>query len=48
LAEDKTQQSRRLQKMIIRLQLFSWEKVARETIEVYNQAILQHQENKES
>ncbi|NCN03846.1 MAG: glycosyltransferase family 4 protein [Candidatus Pacebacteria bacterium] len=35
LNESKKQQQERLQKMIIRLQLFSWEKVAQETKSVY-------------
>jgi glycosyltransferase involved in cell wall biosynthesis len=39
LQEDKQEQQKRLQRMIIRLQMFSWEKVARETIEVYNKAL---------
>lgn len=47
LAEDKTLANKRLQKMIIRLQIFSWEKVARETIEVYNQVIRASQNNQD-
>ncbi|MEN8253402.1 MAG: glycosyltransferase family 1 protein [Patescibacteria group bacterium] len=39
LKESKKEQQKRLQKMIIRLHQFSWEKAARETIEVYKKAI---------
>lgn len=43
LDESKEQQQQRLKKMIIRLQLFSWERVARETKAVYERV---HRENK--
>lgn len=39
LEESREEQQRRLQKMIIRRQLFSWSKVAEDTIRVYQQAI---------
>lgn len=39
LKENKAQQQKRLQKMILRLQLFNWDKVAQETINVYQKAI---------
>jgi glycosyltransferase involved in cell wall biosynthesis len=41
LNEDTTQQKRRLQQMIIRLQMFSWKQVALETKKVYQAAITQ-------
>jgi len=37
--ETKDKQRQRLQRMIIRLQMFSWEKVAKQTVSVYQQAI---------
>ena len=37
--EKKEAQQRRLQQMIIRLQLFRWERVAEETVQVYKQAV---------
>ena len=37
--ENKEKQQHRLQRMIIRLQMFSWEKVAKQTVSVYKQAI---------
>ncbi len=39
LNEDIEAQRKRLQRMMIRLQMFTWEKVARETVAVYKQAI---------
>ena len=39
LNESKLKQQERLKKMIIRLHQFSWDKVARETVAVYHQAI---------
>ena len=39
LNETKEEQSKRLQRMIIRLQMYNWDQTARETIEVYQQAI---------
>jgi glycosyltransferase involved in cell wall biosynthesis len=39
LDEDTTAQKQRLQRMIIRQHMFDWQKVARETIAVYQQAI---------
>ncbi len=39
LSETKEQQQKRLQRMIIRLQMFSWKRVAKETITVYQKAI---------
>jgi glycosyltransferase involved in cell wall biosynthesis len=39
LNETKSEQQKRLQRMIIRQQMFSWSKVARETIDVYKRAI---------
>lgn len=42
LEENKEKQRLRLQKMIIRLQVFSWEKVALQTKQVYAKAIQQH------
>jgi glycosyltransferase involved in cell wall biosynthesis len=44
LGENIEDQQKRLQRMIIRLQMFSWEKVATETIRVYQQAIKDWQE----
>ncbi len=41
LSESKEQQQHRLQRMIIRKQMFSWEKVAKQTAQVYQQAISQ-------
>ncbi len=38
LNEAKEDQQRRMQKMIIRLQLFNWEKVAEDTVKVYRRA----------
>ncbi len=43
LNESKAEQQRRLQKMILRLHLFDWHKVADETIQVYQQAIAQYE-----
>jgi glycosyltransferase involved in cell wall biosynthesis len=37
--EKPDKQKQRLQKMMLRLQLFSWDKVAKETIEVYKKAL---------
>lgn len=42
LTEEKAQQEKRLQKMIIRLQAFSWDKVAALTKQVYARAINQN------
>lgn len=39
LEESPENQKKRLQRMIIRLQLFDWDKVARETLDVYSQAL---------
>lgn len=39
LGENTDEQKKRLQRMIIRQQMFSWEQTARETIQVYKQAI---------
>ncbi len=39
LNENKTSSDNRMKKMIIRLQLFSWQKTARQTLAVYQQAI---------
>lgn len=39
LNEDIDAQRKRLQRMMIRLQMFNWEKVARETVAVYKQAM---------
>jgi glycosyltransferase involved in cell wall biosynthesis len=39
LNESLDDQKKRLQKMIIRLQMFSWERVAQETIDVYQKAL---------
>lgn len=39
LHETKEDQQKRLQRMIIRLQLFGWDRVAEETVRVYRQAI---------
>lgn len=39
LNETSQEQGKRLQRMIIRLQMYNWEQTARETIEVYSQAI---------
>lgn len=39
LGENTDEQKKRLQRMIIRQQMFSWEQAARKTIEVYKQAI---------
>ncbi len=38
LEESKDQQKKRLQQMILRLQLFNWDKVAEQTVEVYKKA----------
>lgn len=43
LGENVEAQRRRLQKMIIRLQLFNWYRVAEETCKVYHKALLLHQ-----
>lgn len=42
LGEDQEAQRRRLQQMIIRLQLFNWQRVADETCKVYRKAIQLH------
>lgn len=42
LNETTDQQRSRLQRMVIRLHMFSWHQVAEQTIEVYNQAIAHH------
>lgn len=39
LEESIPDQQKRLQRMLIRLQMFNWERVARETVQVYQQAI---------
>ena len=39
LNENSEAQKKRLQRMIIRKQMFSWRTTARETLEVYKQAI---------
>lgn len=39
LNENEQEQQKRVQRMIIRQQMFSWEKVVQETIDVYKQAI---------
>jgi len=39
LNENKAEQQKRLQRMIIRQQMFDWRKVAKETIDVYKKAI---------
>ncbi len=39
LQENTAEQQKRLQRMIIRQQMFSWDKTAKETIAVYKQAI---------
>ncbi len=39
LSESTAEQQKRLQRMIIRLQMFGWDRVAKETLEVYKQAI---------
>jgi glycosyltransferase involved in cell wall biosynthesis len=44
LNESPLQQKKRLQQMIIRLHLFSWQRVAAETTQVYKTAILRHQQ----
>lgn len=44
LNESKDEQKKRLQRMIIRQQMFSWKKVARETLAVYKKAIADYQE----
>lgn len=41
--EDKQEAKQRLQKMIVRLHLFSWKKVARETTEVYKKVLREHE-----
>lgn len=41
--ENREEQQRRLQKMIIRLQQFDWHRVAQETAKVYGRAIAAHQ-----
>lgn len=43
LSESVTDQQKRLQKMIIRLQMFSWKRVAQETLAVYKKAIEERQ-----
>ena len=43
LNETADQQRSRLQRMIIRLHMFSWHQTAEQTIEVYNHAIAQHE-----
>lgn len=42
VSETKEQQQKRLQRMIIRLQMFSWKRVAKETVAVYQKAIKDH------
>ena len=42
LTENNDAGRRRLQQMIIRLQLFNWQRVAEETCKVYRKAILLH------
>lgn len=42
LNETPQQQRHRLQRMIIRLQMFSWRQVAEQTLEVYKKAITRH------
>ncbi|MFZ1721204.1 MAG: glycosyltransferase family 1 protein [Microgenomates group bacterium] len=44
LSEDVQEQSKRLQRMMIRLQMFTWEKVALETLAVYKQVVQEHNE----
>jgi glycosyltransferase involved in cell wall biosynthesis len=39
LNESQLQQQQRLQRMIIRLQMFGWQQVARETVKVYQAAV---------
>lgn len=39
LNENKTEQQHRLQRMIIRKQMFNWNKVARQTLAVYQKAV---------
>ncbi len=46
LNETAEEQQKRLQRMIIRLQMFSWDKVAKETIQVYQKAIQDFAEKK--
>ncbi len=41
LNEDLEAQRQRLQRMVLRLQLFSWERVANETLAVYQQALVE-------
>ncbi|HEX7017642.1 MAG TPA: glycosyltransferase family 1 protein [Patescibacteria group bacterium] len=42
LNESEFNQKQRMQKMIIRLHLFNWKKVAEETVEVYRKAVASH------
>lgn len=44
LSEDKAEQQKRLQRMIIRMHMFSWHLVAEQTVEVYKKAIERLQE----
>ena len=44
LNEDKAEQQKRLQRMIIRMHMFSWHLVAEQTVEVYKKAIERLQE----
>jgi len=46
LGEDQEAQRRRLQQMIIRLQLFNWQRVAEETCKVYRKAIELHNDRR--
>lgn len=45
LNETTEEQKKRLQRMIIRLQMFTWERVAEETTAVYQQAVIQRQQD---
>jgi len=48
LNEDTLQQQHRLQRMIIRKQMFSWKKVAEQTIKVYQKAIEDFNQNRDN
>lgn len=43
LNENQDKQRQRLQRMVIRLHMFSWRQVAQQTIEVYKQAVTRHE-----
>lgn len=48
LNEDKEAQQQRLQRMIIRRQMFSWQQVAKETVKVYQKALEQAEAAKQT